>query len=171
MFPNHKKDTPKDRCTKKFLSTFDDQSNAKPLVSCLNLTTTSPSHQTRVQTCTSYWRTKQRVIESFCLECFLPMEPPNKQLIETSHNKVQIRAIQDWLDLNNDGRLRATHSSTDCNIQQYSNCQKSSSRSQSCHAWKSVECTVAYKAPLGHRDSDRLCHQLSLVFPEKSNKN
>ena len=46
------------------------------------------------------------------------MEPPHKQQIETSHNKVQIRAIQDWLDLNNDGRLRATNSSTDSNKQQ-----------------------------------------------------
>ena len=84
--------------------------------------------------------------------------------------KAAVRAIQDWFD-HNDGRLRATHSSTDCNIQQYSNCQKSSSRSKSCHAWKSVECTVAYKAPLGHRDSDRLCHQLSLGFSRESNKN
>ena len=145
---------------KKFLRTFGDQSYAKPstfgVLKSLVILGFLPQphynitkHNTKVQTCTNYWRTKQRVIESLCLECFLPMKQPHKQLIETSHNKVQIRAIQDWLDLNNDDRLRATHSSTDCNNQQYWNCQKSSSRSKSCHAWKSVECTVAYKSTIG----------------------
>ena len=56
----------------------------------------------------------------------LGMLPPNGTTPQTAYRnftqKGAIRAIQDWFD-HNDGRLRATHSSTDCNIQQYSNCQ------------------------------------------------
>ena len=141
------------------------------LVSCLNLTTTSPSHQAQHKSSNMH-----KLLENKAeghRGSLLGMLPPNGTTPQTAYRnftqKGAIRAIQDWFD-HNDGRLRATHSSTDCNIQQYSNCQKSSSRSKSCHAWKSVECTVACKAPLGHRDSDRLCHQLSLVFPENQTR-
>ena len=141
-FPVTQDNYTKTLCTKKFLRTFGDQSYANPstfgvlksLIIHDNpwfLASTSLQHHQAQHKSSNMHKLLENKAEGH-RGSLLGMLPPNGTTPQTAYRnftqKAAIRAIQDWFDLNNDGRLRATHSSTDCNIQQYSNCQKSSSR-------------------------------------------